>query len=66
MATRIMIVLIEWRPSLKRVTVRGCWPKDEYKTMPLLEDDNQQNAVQVFEGIDMKSHVGFDGLAESE
>lgn len=62
MTPRIMIVLIEWRPSKKRVTVRGCWPRDNFKPVAVLETGNLQHAVQVFEGTDMKSHVGFEGL----
>lgn len=58
---RTMVVLIEWRPKLGRVTVRGVWPEDEwdFRKHPILEDGNLQNAVRVFEGVDMKSHVGF-------
>jgi hypothetical protein len=59
-----MVVLIEWRPSKKRVTVRGCWPRDDFKPLPVLEPGNTQHDVQVFEGVDMKSHVGFEGLIE--
>jgi hypothetical protein len=62
MNTRIMVVLIEWRPSKKSVTVRGCWPQDDYRTPEKLEPDNIQHAVQVFEGMDHKNHVGFQGL----
>lgn len=61
---KIMVVVVEWRPSLKRVTVRGCWPAEGFKPVPVLEDGNIQNNVQVFEGVDMKSHVGFEGLIE--
>ena len=63
---QIMRVLIEWRPSKKRVTVRGCWPDADYRRLPLLEPDNIQHDVQVFEGVDMKNHVGFEGLVSEE
>jgi hypothetical protein len=59
---RIMRVLIEWSPTQKRVTVRGCWPDKEYKPLPPLENGNVQHAVQCFEGHDHGYHVGFSGL----
>ena len=68
MNPRIMIVLIEWRPSKQKVTVRGCWPRAEYDhaAHKILEPGNIQHAVQVFEGVDMERHVGFEGLVEAK
>ena len=59
---RVLVVLIEYRPTLHSVTVRGCWPEADFRPVPLLEPDNQQNAVRCFEGVDHKAHIGFAGL----
>lgn len=59
---RILTVLIEYSEKRKRVTVRGVWPKDTAKQLPKLLPGNYQNYVDVFEGVDMKWHVGFAGL----
>jgi len=61
----IKVVVIEWRPTKNRVTVRGVFAKGSPR-LELLEPENIQNYVQVFEGIDHKSNVGFDGLQEME
>ncbi len=45
-----------------RRSVAGGWPEKDFKAPPLLYPDDQQNAVAVFEGVDMKSNVGFCGL----
>ena len=59
---KVVFVVIEWIPSQNRISVRGCWPEKDFKAPPLLYPDDQQNAVAVFEGVDMKSNVGFCGL----
>jgi hypothetical protein len=61
---RIMIVVIEYRVEKKSVCVRGCWPRESFKSgiATPLEAGNPQNNVQVFEGVDMRECVGFVGL----
>jgi hypothetical protein len=59
---RILTVLVEYSEERKRVTVRGVWPKADAKQLPKLLPSNEQNYVDVFEGVDMKWHVGFTGL----
>lgn len=63
--TRIMTVLIEYSEEKKRVVVRGVWPKGSLEQLPKLLPENQQNYVDVFEGIDMKWHCGFVDLIPS-
>ena len=58
----VRIILIEFIPSKKRVTVRGTWPANEFKPLPLLEAGNIQHAVQCFDCHDHGYHVGFEGL----
>ncbi len=63
-APRVMVVLLEYNQAKQHVFVRGCWPREEYdyqKYSPL-ETQNIQHAVKVFEGIDHKNGVGFEGL----
>ncbi len=62
MIPRTLKVVIEWRPSKNRISVRGCWPQEKFRPPPLLEPDNQQNCVGVFEGVDMKDEVGFSNV----
>jgi len=63
----VYVVVIEWRPSKGKVSVRGCWSSNQFISgqVKLLEPDNKQNEVEVFEGFEMKSPVGFQGLRES-
>jgi hypothetical protein len=60
----IKVCVIEYSPKQKRVTVRGVWNRDDIPMLPLLEPDNYQNQVQVFEGHDHGYHVGFSNLTE--
>ena len=61
-SSRILTVLVEYSEEQKRVMVRGVWPKADVKHLPKLLAGNEQNYVDVFEGADMKWHVGFSGL----
>lgn len=56
---RIMIILIEYSVKQDRVIVRGCLEKEKYKRLPVLEEGNLQNSIQVFEGTDHGYYVGF-------
>ena len=59
---RILTVLVEYSEERKRVTVRGVWPQADARQLPKLLPGNEQNYVDLFEGVDMKWHVGFAGL----
>ncbi len=63
---RIVTVLIEYSEERSRVTVRGVWPGKDMLAKPPLLKGNLQNYVQVFEGVDHKWNVGFDGLTPSQ
>jgi hypothetical protein len=58
---RVLIVVLEYSPAQQRVMVRGVWP-DGAKLPAPLASENTQNTVRVFEGVNMKAHVGFAGL----
>ncbi len=59
-----MVVVIEYRPRFKAVTVRGVWEESEFVSglCPLLEPENQQNEVHCFLGVDHKARVSLSGL----
>ncbi len=61
MKQRVITVLLEYVPSKESVIVRAAWDGDG-QTLEPLDEGNTQNYVTVFEGIDMKHHVGFSGL----
>lgn len=60
----VKIVLIEFSSQLHQVLVRGCFSLEKFdpQKYPPLEEGNPQNFVRVFEGVDMKFHVGFSGF----
>lgn len=59
------VVLIEYSETDKRVFVRGVWSTDEFEMLPPLKQGNIQNAIKVFENMDMGAHVGISGLVPS-
>jgi hypothetical protein len=58
---RVIKVVVEYSPEQRRVIVRGAWPEGAVLPEPLAPS-HTQNVVSVFEGVDMKWHVGFAGL----
>ncbi len=65
MEPKVKTVVIEYRKKLKKVVVRGVWDGIAPKIEPL-EGGNVQNYVRVYEGVDMKYHVGFEGLVRAK
>lgn len=61
---QVITVLLEYNPEQKRVFVRRAGSRPLGRLEPLAAD-NMQNYVQVFDGVDMKWHVGFT-LSEEE
>lgn len=64
---RVLTVLIEYSPTQQRIMVRGAWEQGKGPAnIAPLAPENTQNFVKVFEGVDMKSNVGFAGLVPVE
>ena len=56
-------VLLEFAQEENRVMVRAAWSGKSERLEPLAPG-NQQNYVVVFDGVPMKSPVGFTGVSK--
>lgn len=60
----IKVVLLEYSPRDQCLWVRGLWREGKQPRLAPIHEDNQQNYVRVFEGMDnLANSVGFSGLA---